>query len=155
MMTHRTGFAMATAILPIAMVGCNPFLSNYSGEKWPPVAAASVVMQSPSPETVRWIGRADFTTTQVVGDADALAAARKVGADLVEWSDRDLGQTLEWTSVPVYTNAWSGQMASVPLPVMREQYRYSARFFRSDSLGGAPLSAPSGSETPREVPPAR
>lgn len=143
---------LALAALPLGLFGCNPFIANYSGERWPPVSSASVVMQPPSPQSARWIGHADFTTTQVVGDADAIAAAKQVGADLVEWSDRDLGQTLEWTSVPVYMNAWSGQMVSAPVPVMREQYRYSARFFRSSGLGGAPTSAPS-SAPPHEVPP--
>lgn len=143
---------LAIAAVSFGLSGCNPFMSNYSGEKWPPVPAASVVMQAPSPQSARWIGHADFTTTQVVGDADAIAAAKQVGADLVEWSDRDLGQTLEWTSVPVYMNAWSGQMVNAPVPVMREQYRYSARFFRSSSLGGAPTSSPS-STPPHEVPP--
>jgi hypothetical protein len=151
----RTLTSAALAVLPLAMLGCNPFLTNYSGEKWPPVSSAAVVMQAPSPQEARWIGRADFTTTQVVGDADAITAAKQVGADLVEWSDKDLGQTLEWTSVPVYMNAWNGQMVDAPVPVMREQYRYSARFFRSDSLGGTPRSSPAGGETPREVPPVK
>jgi hypothetical protein len=150
---HRLA-TLALAAISLGLLGCNPLIANDSGERWPPVSAASVVVQAPTPQSVRWIGHADFTTTGVVGDADAIAAARQVGADLVERSDRDLGQTLEWTSVPVHMNAWSGQMANAPVPVMREQCRCSARFFRSNSLGGAPTSAP-GSTPPHEVPPVK
>lgn len=146
--------------------GCNPFLTNYSGERWPPVKSAQVVMQPPSPEAARWIGRADFTSTGQFHDSEAIAAAEQVGADLVEWSDRDLGKTLQWTSQPVYVNTWRGNaygwgpyggwggtMASVPVPVVEEQYRYQARFYRSKALGGEPVSNTDGHAPPPQVPP--
>ena len=96
-------FLLATGM---TLVGCNPFLNHYSGERYPPVKKATVVMEPPSPEKVDWIGRADFTIDRKVGDAQAIAAAKQVGADIVEWSDADAGASLEWTSAPVAMNAW-------------------------------------------------
>lgn len=150
----------------VSSTGCNPFLANYSGERWPPLTSAEVVMQPPSPDTARWIGRADFTSTGQFHDSDAIAAAEEVGANLVEWSDRDLGKTLQWTNEPVYVNTWQGNafgwgpygrgwggtMTSVPVPVVEEQYRYQARFYRSKSLGGEPVSNTDGHRPPAAVP---
>ena len=162
----RTLARLPLLLVALFSTGCNPFLTNYSGERWPPVKSAMVVMQPPSPEAARWIGRADFTTTGQFRDSDAVAAAEQVGADLVEWSDRDLGKTLQWTNEPVYVNTWRGNcygwgpygggwggtMASVPVPVVEEQYRYQARFYRSKSLGGEPVSNTDGHAPPAEVP---
>lgn len=162
----RTIFHAPLLLAVLCSTGCNPFLTNYSGERWPPVKSAQVVMQPPSPEAARWIGRADFTTTGQFRDSEAIAAAEQVGADLVEWSDRDLGKTLQWTSQPVYVNnwqgnafgwgpyggGWGGTMASVPVPVIEEQYRYQARFYRSKSLGGEPVAGADGHRPPASVP---
>lgn len=133
--------------------GCNPFINHYSGEHYLPVKTAKVVMEPPSPDTVKWIGRSDFTIERQVGDAQALAAAKKVGADIVEWSDSDAGNKLEWTSAPVSMNAWKGEVGMIPLPVIKKQFRYQARFYRSDSLGGEPIKNSKDHPMPDKVPP--
>jgi hypothetical protein len=162
----RTIARLPLLLAVLFSTGCNPFLTNYSGERWTPVTSAEVVMQPPSPDAARWIGRADFTSTGQFHDSEAIAAAEQVGADLVEWSDRDLGKSLQWTNEPVYANTWRGNafgwgpygggwggtMASVPVPVVEEQYRYQARFYRSKSLGGEPVSDTQGHAPPAEVP---
>lgn len=122
-------------LFPLSLAACNPFLVNYSGEKLPKVKTVQVVMTAPDPDSVRWIGRSDFTSTRELKDAQAISAAKQVGADIVEWSDKDAGTKLEWTSAPVSYNAWTGNVASIPLPVVRSQFRYQARFYRSKSLG--------------------
>ena len=151
--TYANRMRGALLFLPFFLVACNPFLSNYSGEKWPEVTSVDVVMKAPSPEKVRWIGRSDFTVTRQLHDSDAKAAAKQVGADFVEWSDRSAGNKLEWTSAPVAWHAWSGNVAMVPLPVIKKEYRYQARFYRSISLGGQPIRKVSGDKAPKSVPP--
>jgi len=160
---------LASVASLFCLLGCNPFLGSYSGERWPEVAAARVVMDPPSPETARWIGRSDFTTTGHYGDAAALEAARRIGADLVEWHDRDLGATLSWTSEPTAIGGWRGSafgygpdrawadpVVDVPVPIVEQEDRYQARFYRSKSLGGEPLPSAGGppvSSPPSMVPP--
>ena len=126
---------VAGLLLPLSLAACNPFLANYSGEKMPKVKTVQVVMTAPDPDSVRWIGRSDFTSTRELKDQQAINAAKQVGADIVEWSDKDAGTKLEWTSAPVSYNAWTGNVGSIPLPVVRSQFRYQARFYRSKSLG--------------------
>ena len=138
----------------LVLAGCSPFLNHYSGERWPKVKSAHVVMQAPSPDDVRWIGRSDFTSTRQLHDGDAIAAAKAVGADKVEWSDADDGKKLEWTSVPVAWNVWQGKAGFIPVPVVKEQFRYQARFYRSDSLGGDAISTGAGDAVSKTVPPA-
>ena len=137
-------------LFPLSLAACNPFLVNYSGEKLPKVKTVQVVMTAPDPDSVRWIGRSDFTSTRELKDAQAISAAKQVGADIVEWSDKDAGTRLEWTSAPVSYNAWTGNVASIPLPVVRSQFRYQARFYRSKSLGD-----PGDVDWQKNVPPKR
>ena len=153
---ERSGFWVLRLGLPavgLALVGCNPFINHYSGERYPPVKTAKVVMEPPSPDKVDWIGRADFTIDRKVGDAQAIAAAKRVGADIVEWSDADAGASLEWTSAPVSMNAWKGEVGMIPLPVIKKQTRYQARFYRSESLGGEPIQNSKSEPMPKKVPP--
>jgi len=142
----------ATLPLVLAVAGCsNPFLSTYVGEKFPPVASAEVITQPPSPQTARWIGRADFSTDGVIESSQAIAAAKAVGADLVEWGDRDAGTMLQWSSNTVSVSNWTGQISTAPMPVADVLHRCSARFYRSNALGGAPLN-PGNEPMPTLVP---
>ena len=151
---RRNAVTLSSSVVAMLMLGgCNPFINHYSGEHYPPVKSAKVVMEPPSPDEVTWIGRAEFTIDRKVGDAQAIAAAKKVGADIVEWSDADAGASLEWTSAPVSMNAWKGQVGMIPLPVIKKQTRYQARFFRSDSLGGEPIKNAKDQPMPSKVPP--
>jgi len=132
---------LTLAILALAAPCCsNPFLGSYVGERFPPVGSAAVITQPPSPQTARWIGRADFSTDAVIEPSQAIAAARAVGADLVEWSDRDTGTMLQWSSNTVSVSNWTGQISTAPMPVADTLFRCSARFYRSNSLGGSPLN---------------
>jgi hypothetical protein len=142
-------------LLPLMLAACNPFVTNYSGEKWPAVKTATVVMTPPDPASVEWIGRSDFTSTATLRDVQAIAAAKEVGADFVEWSDTGAGKKLQWTSEPISVNAWSGNVGMIPLPVIRDEYRYQARFYRSKSLAGGGADFPRGHSMPEKVPPVK
>ena len=85
----------------------------------------------------------------------AIAAAKEVGADFVEWSDTGAGKKLQWTSEPISVNAWSGNVGMIPLPIIRDEYRYQARFYRSKSLAGGGADFPRGHSMPEKVPPVK
>lgn len=123
------------------LAGCaNRFLQNYAGERWPQTREARVVDAAPAPNGVRWIGYSEFDAFDVLDDAAAIAAAKAVGADLVEWDDHSIGDRVKWSSSPVLTNQWDGRMFNPPEPMRATEYRYEARFYRSDALGGEVLS---------------
>ena len=130
------------AILGTALLGgcTNPFAAHYVGERWPATSEARVVEQAPSPDGVRWIGHSEFDSFDMLTDAEAIAAARRVGADLVEWDDHSIGDRVKWSSSPVLWNQWDGKMFNPPEAMRQTEYRYEARFYRSDDLGGTLLS---------------
>lgn len=130
---------VALALLPLAAC-TNPFLASYEGEKWPAVTAVELLDKPPSPETARWIGHSNFDSFDTLTDAQAIAAARQVGADLVEWKDESLGEKVRWSSSPVLTNQWDGNMFNAPMANRQQEFRYEARFFRSKAIGGQAIS---------------
>lgn len=141
------------ACVAICAAGCaNPFLANYAGERWPRTREAAVVERAPAPDHVRWIGHSEFDAFEVLDDAAAIAAARAVGADLVEWDDHSIGDRVKWSSSPVLTNQWDGRMFNPATPVRQTEYRYEARFYRSDALGGAALSGQRDGDVEVEAP---
>ena len=133
----RRSMLAVTALL----AGCaNPFLEHYQGERWPATRSAEIVLETPPSNEVRWIGHSTFDSFDAVSSAQAVAAAEAVGADRVEWHDQNLGLQKQWTSSPVLWNQWDGQMFNPAVPIERNERRYDARFYRSNSLGGAAIS---------------
>ncbi|MGA0286330.1 MAG: hypothetical protein ACO3YY_09360 [Phycisphaerales bacterium] len=138
---HVSRLAIANTVVSAGLLGCsNPFASHYVGERWPATSTARVLEQAPSPDGVRWIGHSEFDSFDVLTDAEAITAARQVGADLVEWDDHSIGDRVKWSSSPVLWNQWDGKMFNQPEAMRQTEYRYEARFYRSDSLGGRIIS---------------
>lgn len=141
------------------LAGCvtNPFLAGYKGERLGPVPVARVIAEEPAPGTAREIGKSGFQSTsgRTADEAEAIEAARTVGADLVQWSAKQLTRE-EWVeSDPVYERRASGrgQFASYyPIPGTRERWRYTARFWRSVTSAPDPAQQ---AEPVQQVPSAR
>lgn len=149
----RTLRFISMTILPaIVAGGCNAYEQAYSGERWPPVPSSRVVMQQPMPADARLIGQSTFVgTDDQLGDAQAIACGKDMGADIVEWDKSDRGSITQLESVPVYSGwSWSSgfNQVSIPVPVTKETWRVHARFYRSAALGGAPQ----GQATPQSPP---
>lgn len=137
-------------LLPLA--ACNPFQQSYRGERWPAVASSRVVDDQPAATAATLIGQSTFVATEdQVGDDPAVACAKSVGADLVEWDKIDDGTVTQLESVPIFSGwNWHGGIGDIdiPIPVTKERYRVHARFYRSLSLGGALLGQASPSSPP-------
>jgi hypothetical protein len=78
--------SLAVLAIGAGLGGCAPngFIDYYAGETHPEVRTARVVVEPPI--GARLIGRASFVSASGEGNRQALAAARKVGADYVSWS---------------------------------------------------------------------
>ena len=126
-----------------------------------PVEQARVVQEAPAAGAATELGSSRFQASNGThfGDAEAVDAAKGVGADLVKWEVRQLTRE-EWVeNDPVYERRASGrgQFASyIPIPGTRERWSYSARFWRSitDSPGtpAAPKAAAPGTAAPARAP---
>ena len=121
----------------IASGGCsvNPFVANYAGRREAAVESPRVVSEAPAEGTAVELGNSVFlSSSDSDGTAEAIEAARSVGADLVmvskaeataqDWAERD----------DVYRRRASGQgqfSSYVPLPGSRERWKFTARFWRT------------------------
>ena len=153
----------AIPVLALLAAGCNPFLENYRGERFAPVAAARVVKEEPPESEARQIGESAFRSTDLALDDRHVAdAARAVGADLATWDAAWEGKETTVEAQPIYQRgvADRGTFATyVAVPRTRDTWRFTARFFRSLSVpvGRAqPPALPAQSSeppAPRAVPP--
>lgn len=145
--------------IPLAfLAGCttNPFLAGYRGERMAPVAEARVVQEAPAAGAARELGTSTFQATNGThfGDAEAVDAAKGVGADLVKWEVTQLDREQWVESDPVYERRASGrgQFASyIPIPGSRERWGFTARFWRSVTASPAPEAgqpAPQATQPP-------
>jgi hypothetical protein len=121
----------------LASGGCsvNPFVANYAGRREAAVESPRVVTEAPAEGTAVELGNSVFlSSSDSDGTAEAIEAARAVGADLVmvsraeataqDWAERD----------DVYRRRASGQgqfSSYVPLPGSRERWKFTARFWRT------------------------
>jgi len=121
----------------LASGGCsvNPFVANYAGRREAAVESPRVVSEAPAEGTAVELGNSVFlSSSDSDGTAEAIEAARAVGADLVmvskaeataqDWAERD----------DVYRRRASGQgqfSSYVPLPGSRERWKFTARFWRT------------------------
>ena len=118
----RTFLAACTLV---GFSGCaNPFLENYSGARFSPTAQAVVLMEAPKSQTP--IGRSGFIATQVVGDNEAIAAAKEIGATAVVWSKNYLNSTTNLTTrvQPVTSNTTTTIVGDVNAQVTTTQTDY-------------------------------
>ena len=149
-------------LIPTALSGCagvNQFDSSFVGERWPPVASAAVVADAPPDARARIIGESTFNTTnQFLGDDDARAAARAHGADLVRWERAWEGTATRLEAMPVYQSGIQNRgtfSTYVFVPASKSMWRYFARYYRSNALGGTfdgyvglPAKAPASTAPP-------
>jgi hypothetical protein len=137
------GPAAALLLLAAGLAGCsgvNQFDSAFVGERWPPVASAAVVADAPPDSQARVIGESTFNTTnQFLGDSDACAAARAHGADLVRWERAWEGTATRLETMPIYQSGIQNRgtfSTYVFVPANKSMWRYFARYYRSNALGG-------------------
>jgi hypothetical protein len=126
----------------------NPFIMNYRGDRMTPVLEAQVVQDAPAEGTATEIGSSTFlASVQKAGDAEAIEAAREVGAGMVKWSCVNAGKIESTELDPVYQRRAEGRGnfgTYAPIPGQRESWQYTARFWRANS---APATAPTPSAT--------
>ena len=143
-MTHGHAAALMLLLLLAAGLagfsGVNQFDSAFVGERWPPVASAAVVADAPPDSQARVIGESTFNTTnQFLGDSDACAAARAHGADLVRWERAWEGTATRLETMPIYQSGIQNRgtfSTYVFVPANKSMWRYFARYYRSNALGG-------------------
>ena len=139
-------FTLASAFL----AGCtvNPFIMNYRGDRMTPVLEAQVVQDAPAEGTATEIGSSTFlASVPQAGDAEAIEAAREVGAGMVKWSCVNAGKIESTELDPVYQRRAEGRGnfgTYAPIPGQRESWQYTARFWRANSV---PATAPTPSAT--------
>lgn len=126
----------------------NPFIMNYRGDRLTPVLEAQVVQDAPAEGTATEIGSSTFlASVPQAGDAEAIEAAREVGAGMVKWSCVNASKIESTELDPVYQRRAEGRGnfgTYAPIPGQRESWQYTARFWRANS---APAAAPTSSAT--------
>jgi hypothetical protein len=130
----------------------NPFIMNYRGDRMTPVLEAQVVQDAPAEGTATEIGSSTFlASVQKAGDAEAIEAAREVGAGMVKWSCVNAGKIESTELDPVYQRRAEGRGnfgTYAPIPGQRESWQYTARFWRANATSaGVPtpsVTTPAG-----------
>jgi hypothetical protein len=132
----------------VFLAGCtmNPFIMNYRGDRMTPVLEAQVVQDAPAEGTATEIGSSTFlVSVPKAGDAEAIEAAREVGAGMVKWSCVNAGKIQSPELDPVYQRRAEGRGnfgTYAPIPGQRESWQYTARFWRANAASaGAPMPA--------------
>ena len=150
----------------VFLAGCtmNPFIMNYRGDRMTPVLEAQVVQDAPAEGTATEIGSSTFlASVPKAGDAEAIEAAREVGAGMVKWSCVNAGKIQSTELDPVYQRRAEGRGnfgTYAPIPGQRESWQYTARFWRANSASaGVPtpsVTTPTGAAptTPAPTTPA-
>ena len=132
------------------MTGCsmNPFIMNYRGDRMTPVLEAQVVQDVPAEGTATEIGSSTFlASVPKAGDAEAIEAAREVGAGMVKWSCVNAGKIQSTELDPVYQRRAEGRGnfgTYAPLPGQRESWQYTARFWRANAASVGSIPTPRG-----------
>ena len=141
-------------VASVFLTGCsmNPFIMNYRGDRMTPVLEAQVVQDAPAEGTATEIGSSTFlASVQKAGDAEAIEAAREVGAGMVKWSCVNAGKIESTELDPVYQRRAEGRGnfgTYAPIPGQRESWQYTARFWRANATSaGVPtpsVTTPAG-----------
>lgn len=137
-------------MLPL-LGGCsNPFMTHYQGDRCPVVPTAHVATQTPANATL--IGTSNFRSDVAVGDAEALGAARAVGANIVQWDRAFLRDDVVLERTPTLAGGMSEVSTMAAEPEAGTWFRIHARFWRSNALGSLPSAT--ATATPADPPPA-
>ncbi len=145
---RRIQLLISLSMMSLIQTGCqtNSFLRQYEGNRYPPVDAAVIVSERPAGSGL--IGFAIFKSLRDENDADAIAAAKAVGAHYVEWTREKAGTRTvregEYYTVPMLVfdthsaSKHGPNTTEVDVPVafrhrtrVLQQYAYSARFYRA------------------------
>jgi len=133
-------------LIPLVLVlgGCtNSFVRSYSGETHPEVAHSFALTEAPP--HARLIGSSLFVSRGSEGQADALAAAREVGAHYVVWDRVYIGSSEEIDHVAIGTDfrtRWNKKRGTrvtvrttryVPVVRVEHWHEYYAEFYRTTS----------------------
>lgn len=131
-MMHFIRITLLSAVTA-ALAGCNPFLENYNGQKFPHNSAAQALIVEPTGATK--IGESKFYSIDDYSNDQAISAAENVGADFVIWDKKNAGEQTDWVPQPMVTSAgpMTTTTVNVPVPVTRMWYEYVASFYRKDS----------------------
>ncbi|MDG2094551.1 MAG: hypothetical protein P8J89_04705 [Phycisphaerales bacterium] len=126
--------------LPLVLfcTGCsNLYLAHYQGKQFKPTNEATRVMTAPDASTADLIGVSTFSTDETVDNAQAIAAAERVGANMVQWDRSFQGKSTQLELRPMfgpYTSgtewAQGGSLIGAEIPVEESWHRYHARFYR-------------------------
>ena len=110
---------------------CNPFMSHYTGTTAPPVENAQLVDSAPADATR--LGDAVFRTSEACTSDEALAAARRLGAQYVVYGQVDMGERRSWEQNTMILRSGPGGGTvgvNTPVPVTRKWHEYRATFYR-------------------------
>ena len=134
-MMHTVRIALLSAAA-IALAGCNPFLENYRGEKFPHNATASALKEKP--ESAKKIGESLFYSVDDYSNEQAVSAAKDVGADFVVWEKKEAESQTDWMPQPMAIRTGTGTTGTVttvnvPVPTTQMWYEYLASYYRKDS----------------------
>lgn len=117
---------------------CNPFMSHYTGSTATPVATSKLV-ESPPNDATR-LGDAVFRTSEACTREEALAAARRLGAQYVVYEQVDMGEHQSWeqNTMIIRSGPGGGTMGvNTPVPVTRRWHEYRATFYRQNDPSAA------------------
>ncbi|MHB1156028.1 MAG: hypothetical protein ACYC26_04225 [Phycisphaerales bacterium] len=154
--TRFTGWTCLLALLAW-LAGCNQFKDHYTGRRFDPVPDAAVYPQPPKEGQAVQIGSANFITSWKPGDAQAIEAAKSVGADIVWYRRIYRGTTTEVSATPHTTETTQHTTGTVtrddgstrevdcttttistqyvPTSNTQHWFEYDAKFYRSPSAG--------------------
>ena len=128
--------------LPLVLfcTGCsNLYLAHYQGKQFKPTNEATRVMTAPEASTADLIGVSTFSTDETVDNTQAIAAAERVGANMVRvGSVATKGKSTQLELRPMFgpyskrhrmgPGWFTGRRRECPLK--ESWYRYHARFYR-------------------------
>lgn len=138
----------ALVLVQAVLLGCsNQFLTSYRGERFDPTTDPGIV--SLQPANTGLIGSSNFVSGGSLGQPEAIAAARAVGAEFVQWS-RGLDSKVAPAGAGTVQASLSptGPMSSwAPVQPGAMLYRYVARYYKR-GVKDAPGVQPMPTESP-------
>ena len=128
-MMHFIRITLLSAVTA-ALAGCNPFLENYNGQKFPHNSTAQALIVEPTGATK--IGESKFYSIDDYSNDQAISAAENVGADFVIWDKKKSGERTDWVQQPILTGGapTTAVTTNIPVQVTRMWYEYDAKFYR-------------------------
>ena len=113
-------------------------MSHYTGTTAAPVATAQLVESAPTDATR--LGDAVFRTSEACTRDEALATARRLGAQYVVYEQVDMGEHQNWEQNTMILRSGPGGGTigvNTPVPVTRRWHEYRATFYRQNESSAA------------------